>query len=137
MSTFVIVFIAVPSYLTFLGDSGNVIAGLVLAVAAAILSMKYKYLTVIITTAFSGSFMLFGIIEGETGLSHAIITVLAVIFALIGLAVQCFVEREELKETYEHIKEKRSQISSAPKKIKEKIDSKKSDPKAEAEKEEQ
>lgn len=127
ISTLIMVFIAVPAYLSFLGEVGSVLAGLVLAVAAAILSIKYKYLTVIVTTAFSGSFMFFNIIERQTGQSHVLITVFAVIFALLGLAVQCYVEREELKETYEHLKERKKQIKSVPGKWKEKTTSDKKD----------
>lgn len=95
----------------------------ILAIAAGILSIKYKYIMVIITTSFSGSFMLFNIIESKTNFSHIPITIFSIVFALIGLAVQCYVEREELKETYEHLKERKKQIKSAPDKIKNKIKS--------------
>lgn len=122
ISTFFLVFISVSSYLSFLGDYGSVAAGFVLAVAAAILSTKYKYITVIVTTAFSGSFMLFNIVENKLSIPHTAATALAVLFAFVGMATQCFVERSELKETYEHLKERKKQLSSVSKKIGKKSD---------------
>ncbi len=118
ITTFFIVFISVPSYLSFLGNSGSMLAGLFLSVAAAVLSIKYKYITVIVTTSFSGSFMLFNIIESKTGFPHIPITVFAIVFALCGFALQCYVEREELKETYENLKKRKNQMKSVSQKIK-------------------
>ena len=123
VTAFFLVLVSVPSYVSFLGDFGSMVFAFVLAVAAGILSIKYKYLVVIITTSFSGSFMLFNIIESKTDLPHTPVTVFSIIFALIGLAVQCYVEREELKETYEHLKERKEQIKAAPDKVKNKIKS--------------
>lgn len=118
ITTLIMVFISVPAYLSFLGEAGSVLAGFLIAVIAAILSIKYKYIMLIITTSFSGSFMLFNIIEKHFGFGHTLSTVFAVIFAFIGLAVQCYVERKELKETYEHLKEQRKKIKSRSKKNK-------------------
>lgn len=117
ISTFFLVFISVPSYLSFLGDGGSTAAGFVLAAAAAILSVKYKYITVIITTAFSGSFMLFNIVENKFSMPHAATAALAVLLALAGTATQCFTERKELKETYEHLKERKKQLAAVSEKI--------------------
>jgi len=111
-TTMIMMFISIPAYLSFLGETGSVLAGLVIAIVSAILSIKYKYIMVIITTSFSGSFMLFNIIENHFGLGHTLSTVFAVIFAFVGLAVQCYVERKELKETYEHLKEQKEKIKS-------------------------
>lgn len=123
VTTFFIVFISVPAYLSFLGKSGSVLAGFILAIAAGVLSVKYKYIMVMATTAFSGSFLLFNIIEVKTSISHNLITVFAVLFALAGLALQCYLEREELKEIYENLKNHKDKIKSAHKKINEKIKS--------------
>lgn len=123
VTTFFLVLVSVPSYVSFLDDFGSIVFAFILAIAAGILSIKYKYIVVIITTSFSGSFMLFNIIESKTNFTHIPITIFSIIFALIGLAVQCYVEREELKETYEHLKERKKQIKSAPDKIKNKIKS--------------
>ena len=118
VTTFFLVFIAVPPYLSFLGNFGSAAAGFITATAAAILSIRYKYITVIVTTGFTGAFLLFGMIENITGLSHTLITALAVFAGLAGIAVQCFVERKELKETSEHLKKRKEQIKSVPDKIK-------------------
>jgi len=123
ITTFLLVYISVPSYLSFLGDSGSVIAGLIIAAAAAMLSIKYKYITVIATTAFSGAFMFFNIIEEKTGLSHIPATLLAFVFALIGLTVQCYTEKEELKETYSNLKEQIKKVKESKNKIDNKIKS--------------
>lgn len=121
ITTLIMVFISVPSYLSFLGDSVSVLLGFIIGVVCAILSIKYKYIMVIITTSFSGSFMLFDIFENVLGLPHIIKTISAIIIAFIGLAVQCYVEREELKETHEHLKKRSKQLKTAPEKIKNKI----------------
>lgn len=112
ITTFIMVFAVLPSYLTFLGSAGSVAVGFIAALAAGILSTKYKYIVTIITTSFSGAFMLFGVFEANLGLAHSAASVLSVITGIIGLAVQCCVERKELKETWETIKEKKEKISS-------------------------
>ncbi len=128
ITTLIMVFISVPSYLSFLGDSVSIIAGFIIAVLCAVLSIKYKYIMVIITTSFSGSFMLFDIIGNALGLPHTLKTIFAVIIAFFGLTVQCYVEREELKETHEHLKKRSEQLKNAPDNIKNKIKSDKTKP---------
>lgn len=103
ITTFFMVFATLPSYIDFISNIGAVIIGFAVALIAGILSTKYKYIVTIITTSYSGAFMLFGVFEANAGLGHTAASVLSVITGTIGLGVQCYVEREELKETYERI----------------------------------
>lgn len=121
ITTFFLVLISVPAYMSFLGDAGSMIIAFILAVVSGILSIKYKFIVLIITTSFTGSFMLFDIIEEKSGIQHIYIMIMATLVAFAGLAVQCYVEREELKETYEHLKERKNQMKSAADKIKDKM----------------
>lgn len=110
VTAFIMVFTTLPSYLTFLGGTAANIIGFVIAVAAGVLSTKYKYIMTICTTAFSGAFMLFGIFEANFALSHPAASALAVITGILGLCVQCFMERKELKETWEQLKNKKNKL---------------------------
>ena len=110
ITTFIMVFTTLPSYLTFLGSAASVAVGALAALAAGILSTKYKYIITIITTSFSGSFMLFGVFEANVGLSHTAASALSVIAGIIGLGIQCYIERKELKETWEKLKEKKEKV---------------------------
>ncbi len=121
VTTFFMVFASFPSYLSFLGKSGSVLGGFIIALSAAIFSIKYKYIMTIATTSFSGAFILLNIVESAFHLSHILATVFAVLTALSGLAVQCYVEREELNETHARLKERSLQIKKTGKKIKEKM----------------
>ena len=112
ITTFIMVFVTLPSYLTFLGDTGSAFVGFAAALAAGILSTKYKYLVTIATTSFSGAFMLFGVFEANLGLSHTVAAVLSVLTGIAGLCSQCYIERKELKEIYEKLKEKKEKIKS-------------------------
>lgn len=57
ITTLLMVYIAVSGYLLGLGKGIAVLFGIIVAVIAALLAVKYKYLAVIVTTAFSGSMM--------------------------------------------------------------------------------
>lgn len=72
--------------------------------------------------------MLFDIIGNALGLPHILKTIFAVIIAFVGLTVQCYIEREELKETHEHLKKRSDQLKNAPDNIKNKIKSDKTKP---------
>ena len=54
ITTLLMVYIAVSGYLLGLGKGIAVLFGIIVAVIAALLAVKYKYLAVIVTTAFSG-----------------------------------------------------------------------------------
>ncbi len=114
ITTLLMVYIAVSGYLISLGKGIAILIGIAVAIVAAILSIKYKYIAVIVTTAFSGSMMFWNMIEAKFGAPHVLVNILAIAMGLVGLAVQIYVERKELKETYEDLKEK-------SKKVKEKV----------------
>lgn len=114
ITTLLMVYIAVSGYLISLGKGIAILIGIAVAIVAAILSIKYKYIAVIVTTAFSGSMMFWNMIEVKFGAPHVLVNILAIAMGLVGLAVQIYVERKELKETYEDLKEK-------SKKVKEKV----------------
>ena len=50
--------------------------------------------------------MLWNIIENTFELNHTLTVIFALLTGIAGLAVQCYVERNELKKTYDEIKEK-------------------------------
>ena len=106
------VYIAVSGYLIALGKGIAILIGIAVAVAvvAAILSIKYKYIAVIVTTAFSGSMMFWNMIESKFSAPHVLINILAIVMGVAGLAVQIYVERKELKETYDDLKEKSKMV---------------------------
>ena len=110
-TAFFMVFAALPSYLAFLGRAASVAVGFAAAVTAGILSTKYKYIVTIVTTSFSGAFILFGVLEANAGLTHFAASVFSVLAGAAGLTLQCFVERKESKETWENLKAKKEKIS--------------------------
>jgi len=112
VTTFFLVFASLPSFLSFLGKTVSVTIGFAAAIAVGILSTKYKYIVTIAATAFSGSFILISIIEKPLHMSEPFSSVMAVLLAAAGIAVQCVVEKEELKETYASFKEKWDKIKS-------------------------
>ena len=84
--------------------------GIIVAVIAALLAVKYKYLAVIVTTAFSGSMMFLDMIESHFEFNHNLSMIFAIVMGFCGLLCQCVVEKKELKETYEHIKENADKV---------------------------
>lgn len=115
VTAFLMVFISLPSYLAFMGKAASVAVSLALGAAAGILSTKYKYIATIVTTAFSGAFMLFGVLEPTLGIPHAAAAVLSVALGAAGLSLQCFIERRELKESWEELKEKKNKLKNRKK----------------------
>lgn len=105
ITTLLMVYIAVSGYVLGLGKGIAVFLGIVVAIIAAVLAVKYKYLAVIATTAFSGSMMFWNMIESHLSFNHTLSMIFAIVMGVCGLACQCVVEKDELKETYEHIKE--------------------------------
>lgn len=114
ITTLLMVYIAVSGYIIALGNGVAILIGLAVAIVAAILSIKYKYIAVIVTTAFSGSMMFWNMIESKFNAPHTLTNILAIVMGALGLALQIYVERKELKESYNEIKE-------TSKKVKKKI----------------
>lgn len=110
ITTLLMVYIAVSGYLLGLGKGIAVLFGIIVAVIAALLAVKYKYLAVIVTTAFSGSMMFWDMIESHLEFNHNLSMIFAIVMGFCGLLCQCVVEKKELKETYEHIKENADKV---------------------------
>lgn len=110
ITTLLMVYIAVSGYLLGLGKGIAVLFGIIVAVIAALLAVKYKYLAVIVTTAFSGSMMFWDMIESHFAFNHKLSMIFAIVMGFCGLLCQCVVEKKELKETYEHIKENADKV---------------------------
>ncbi|MFR2096148.1 hypothetical protein [Eubacterium sp.] len=110
ITTLLMVYIAVSGYLLGLGKGIAILLGIIVAVIAALLAVKYKYLAVIVTTSFSGSMMFWDMIESHFAFNHKLSMIFAIVMGFCGLLCQCVVEKKELKETYEHIKENADKV---------------------------
>ncbi len=117
ITTFVMVYITVSDYLITIGKGIGILVGLLLALIAGILSIKYKYMMLMITTSFSGSFLFWNWMEDQLSFSHLLMTAFAVLMGCLGLAVQIFVEKEELKESYHGIRKHSEKVKKLHKKI--------------------
>lgn len=89
----------------------------VLKEPSGVLSIKYKYMMLMITTSFSGSFLFWNVMEDLLSFTHLLMTAFAVLMGFLGLAVQIFIEKEELKESYHGIREHTEKVKKLHKKI--------------------
>lgn len=105
VTTFLMVYIAAPSFFEFLGRGMSVFVGFLLAIILAFVSVKYKYLTVIVTTSFTGAMLFWDMAAAKTGMSHVVVMLLTVLAGTAGLVTQCYIEREELKKSLTEVKE--------------------------------
>ena len=83
----------------------SVFVGFLLAIILAFVSVKYKYLTVIVTTSFTGAMLFWDMVAAKTGMSHVVVMLLTVLAGTAGLVTQCYIEREELKTSLTEVKE--------------------------------
>lgn len=104
VTTFFLVYIAVSSYLIGLGKLTAVLLGFIVGILAGILNIRYKYIAVMATTAFSGSMMFWDMIESRYTINHILVQVLVIVLGVLGLTFQTFIEKEELKKSYDHVK---------------------------------
>lgn len=101
VTTFFLVFAALPTYLSFLGDAVSTLIGFVGGIVVGIISTKYKYIMTIVTTAFTGASLFFVPIQAKTLLSDGWVVVFSLLLGAAGLAAQIYTERKELKESGE------------------------------------
>lgn len=121
VTAFFIVYISVSDWLIgSVGTAGAVFVGLALALAAGILGIKYKYITVICITAVSGSMMFWNMIENTFKISHYATLCFTILMGVGGIAVQAAVQKEDLKKSYENIKASAKKAKKFGKKIKSK-----------------
>ncbi|GEM_PF-1063798 len=104
LTTFLVTWAALPSYITFFGDTFARTVSAIVALALAFLTVKYKYLILLFTTSFSGSFILWGVIEDRYGVPYK--TALAILMGIAASAFQVYFNREQLRETYKDVKRK-------------------------------
>ncbi len=121
ITTFLMVYITVSGHIITFNTGVAVIVGLVLGVIAAIISIRYKYITVLFTTAFTGSFMFWTMLEVKFSINHILILIIAVIMGVGGLLLQCYIEREELHASYDRLIEHSKKAKHAAVKIKNKV----------------
>lgn len=101
VSLFFLVLAGMPSFIFFFGDIFAKVISAVVALALAFLSVKYKYIIVILTTSFSGSFIFWNVVSNVYELPFEFL-----ISAAMGVAALCFQviwNREQLKETYKDV----------------------------------
>lgn len=104
ISNFALVYASLPAFILFLGDVASKLVSVIVAAAMAFLNIKYKYIIVIATTSFSGSFIFWEVLENRYDVKHKF--VFAIIMGAIAFAFQCFINREKLKDTYKDVKKK-------------------------------
>ncbi len=103
-SMFVLVYAALPPFISFFGDIFSRIISLIVAAALAFLTVKYKYILVIATTAFSGSFIFWGVAEEQFGIKLKLL--LGILMGVVALAFQCINSIDKLLDTYDDVKKK-------------------------------
>ncbi len=114
ISSFLLVYSSLPAFVWYLGERGAVAVSLIVAAAIAFLTVRYKYLLVIITTSFSGSFIFWEVVSDRYGVPYE--KLWAVLMGFVALAFQCYICREQLKETYKDVKEKYKKTEKGSKK---------------------
>ncbi len=104
IAMFTLAYASLPSFITFFGDTFSKIISAVVALALAFLTIKYKYIIIIATTSFSGSFIFWDVMNDEFHLKYK--TLYAMLMGLSALAFQCYMNYDRLKATYEDVKMK-------------------------------
>lgn len=103
-SEFALVFASVPTVLLFLGGVPAKVVSFIIALAIAFLTVKYKYIIIIVTTSFSGSFIFWEVIEQHFAFRYKLLC--AILTGVAALAFQVWMNWEQLKNTYEDVKKK-------------------------------
>ena len=104
VSNFALVYASLPAFIVFLGDIPSKIVSAIVAGAMAFLNIKYKYLFVLLTTSFSGSFIFWEVIENRYNIKYTF--VYAIIMGVLAFAFQCYMNRKQIKDTYKDVKKK-------------------------------
>ena len=104
VSNFALVYASLPAFIVFLGDIPSKIVSAIVAGAMAFLNIKYKYLFILLTTSFSGSFIFWEVIENRYNIKYTF--VYAIIMGVLAFAFQCYMNRKQIKDTYKDVKKK-------------------------------
>ena len=121
VSLFFLVLTGMPPFIFHFGDLFARIVSAVVALALAFLSVKYKYLIVIVTTSFSGSFIFWNVISSN----YYDVPFEFFVASFMGVAALCFqvyFNREQLKETYKDVKMKYKKTKRAGEKAVDKVE---------------
>lgn len=104
ISQFVIIYAALPHFIIEIGENAAKAVGLIVALAVTFLTVKYKYLITIPTTAFTGSFIFWDVafLYGDFGNER----LNGILMGIIALGFQCIISKEQIKETYNDVKKK-------------------------------
>ncbi len=101
---FTLVYASLPSFISFFGETFSKVISFIVALALAFLTVKYKYIIIIATTSFSGSFIFWNVMDDEFSIKYK--TFYAVVMGIAALAFQCYMNYDKLKETYKDVKMK-------------------------------
>lgn len=104
VSLFFLVLAGMPPFISHASDLFARIVSAIIALALAFLSVKYKYIIVIITTSFSGSFIFFNVLSQMVDVPYEF--AISSLLGVAALAFQVIFNREQLKETYKDVKMK-------------------------------
>ena len=104
ISNFTLVYASLPAFLFYLGDIPARIVSAIVAAAMAFLTVKYKYIIIIVTTSFSGSFIFWDMAESMYGVKYKIVW--AVLMGIVALAYQIMMNADALIDTYLDVTDK-------------------------------
>ncbi len=103
-SEFLIVYAALPPLILSAGEIPAKIISAAVALAIVFLTVRYKYLVILPTTAFSGSFIFWEVAVRYTDIGNEKLN--GIIMGIVALAFQCYISSEQIKNTYEDVKRK-------------------------------
>ena len=103
-SEFLIIYSTLPPLILAAGEVPAKIVSALVALAVVFLTVRYKYLVLLPTTAFSGSFIFWEVAVRYTDIGNEKLN--GIIMGIIAFAFQCYISREQLKNTYEDVKKK-------------------------------
>ena len=103
-SMFMLVYGSLPSFIFFFGDIPSKVISAVAAAALVFLTVKYKYLVVIATTSFSGSFIFWQVLCNLYPIPHE--TLFAVLMGIVALIFQVMINIDTILDTYDDVTNK-------------------------------
>lgn len=103
-SEFLVIYAALPPLILSLGEIPSKIVSALVALAVVFLTVKYKYLILLPTTAFSGSFIFWEVAVSYTDFGNEKLN--GIVMGAVAFAFQCYISREQLKDTWRDVKNK-------------------------------
>ncbi len=119
-SAFLTVLAALPDFTTNIGITVANVVSAVVAAAFVYLFVKYRYLVTIVTTSFTGAFILWDVLEDLYDVPLKLLwAVLTGVFALFS---QMLINHELLEKTYREVREKLRKTEQGIEHLEEKIE---------------